>query len=182
MSQRSSMDRWKRVFAWIGAITGAGIFVAASCLQPIDGVPGYKLITKEDPSILFGFMLAGLVGGVVGLLPGRWIGGLIGDRLAQRRAAAKRSLPDSQQWAIAQAEKNMASDRLDDLVEEFGSRFMENVFERTEEAMSTGGQPDEQRVAEESVNRATQEMMSKYGLSRAEMAQIVERFVARGQQ
>lgn len=78
-----TVGRYQKVGAWIGALLLAPAFLVIACLQPIDGVPGYELITREDFSIIFGFAFSFLVGALVGAIVGIWLG----SRAGKKRAA-----------------------------------------------------------------------------------------------
>lgn len=85
---RRIVDRRQKVGAWIGALVLGIVFLVAACLQPIDGRPGYQLVTREDFSILFGFAFSFLVGALVGALLGSWLGIRAGKKRAARVLAA----------------------------------------------------------------------------------------------
>lgn len=80
---RRIVGRRQKVGAWIGALILGIVFLVAACLQPIDGRPGYQLVTRGDFSILFGFAFSFLVGALVGALLGGWLG----IRAGKKRAA-----------------------------------------------------------------------------------------------
>lgn len=73
------------VGACAGAVLIGGLFVLGACLQPIDGEPGYRLITREDYSIVFGFLFAFIVAAGIGGGLGYWLGG----RIVAQRVATK---------------------------------------------------------------------------------------------
>jgi hypothetical protein len=74
MNDTQVIRKYEKAGGWIGAIALGLVFFIISWFAPIDDVPGYKLITPEDFSILFGFAFAALVGGVVGYVGGAALG------------------------------------------------------------------------------------------------------------
>jgi hypothetical protein len=153
-------NKRERVYAWVGALVGGGICLLASCLQPIDGVPGYQLITKEDFSIVFGFGLFTLMGGFMGIMPGVWIG---------RRIEENRKEKDKQKHK--ERERKASA--------EIHGMYIETIMVKTEERLSSGHVVNEQEIAEESINQVAEELMQKYSLSREEMIEVIEHYAAK---
>jgi hypothetical protein len=78
------IGRYRKIFAWVGGILVGSVFLLISCIYPLDGVPGYQLITEEDFSIIFAFLFSFLVGAGVGALLGGWLGTRLGGKVAAR--------------------------------------------------------------------------------------------------
>jgi len=79
-----TVGRYQKVGAWIGALLLGPAFLVIACLQPIDGIPGYQLITREDFSIILGFAFSFLVGALVGAMLGIWLGIRVGKKRAAK--------------------------------------------------------------------------------------------------
>jgi tetratricopeptide (TPR) repeat protein len=88
-----TVGNYQKAGAWIGPLLLAPTFLVIACLQPIDGVPGYQLITREDFSIIFGFAFSFLVGGLVGVLLGSWLGIRVGKKKAAKLRQAGQGSP-----------------------------------------------------------------------------------------
>ncbi len=93
MNDIQIIRKYKKIGTGIGALLVGIVFLIAACLQPLDGVPGYQLITKEDFSIAFGFAFSFAVGAVLGGVAGSRIGDRLGkqyvDRLRQSPSIQK---------------------------------------------------------------------------------------------
>lgn len=85
---RRIVGRHQKVGAWIGALVLGIAFLVAAGLQPIDGAPGYQLVTREDFSILFAFAFSFLIGALLGALLGGWLGVRAGKKRAARVSPA----------------------------------------------------------------------------------------------
>lgn len=148
----------EKVFAVIGAIIGGAIALLASCLQPIEGVPGYQLITQEDFSIVFGFALAAIVGGLIGIFPGVLMGRWIEDTIAEKKQSKR---PTIREQAFA----------------EFQDLFLETLYQKSEERISSGQVVSDEEISHETINQVVPIIAQKYGLSRDEMDEIALRYV-----
>jgi len=184
MEDRRTISKYQRIGGWIGALVVGGVFLLVSCLQPLDGVPGYKLVTQEDPSILWGFALSFVVGAVVGSFPGILLGARYGRKVAARQGPAAR-VPTPQPAEIPAFKtltpQMVASYDSGHIEEEFGSLFTDLIFQRTEESISKGEPLNQEALAQYATNTAAAVMMAKYHLSMGEMVKIVERYMSRQQ-
>jgi hypothetical protein len=94
MTDYQIIRRYERIGIAIGAVVLGLIFLIISCLAPIDGVPGYQLITADDFSIVFGFAFAVLVGAGVGAIGGATLGRRYGrQKVAQSNRPAVPAQP-----------------------------------------------------------------------------------------
>jgi hypothetical protein len=152
-------NKREKVYAVAGALVGGGILLIASIFQPIDGIPGYQLIIKEDFSIIFGFAFATFIGGLVGVYPGILVGRWLEERGTDKK---HRNRPEILEQAFI----------------EFQDRYLETLFLKKEESISSGREVSDQEVADEAIEQVVPQLAQKYDLSRDEMDEIVARFVA----
>ncbi len=89
MNDYQIIRKYEKTGAWIGAVMLGLVFLIISIFAPIDGEPGYKLITPEDFSILFGFAFAVMVGTSVGAMGGA----TLGRRYGQKKVAQSQQSP-----------------------------------------------------------------------------------------
>jgi tetratricopeptide (TPR) repeat protein len=88
-ARAAAEGRPARIGALIGAVLLGSLSFIAAWFQPMDGVPGYMLITREDWSIVFGFAFAFAVGAFVGA----GIGYSLGRRLGRKGSAPRQIAP-----------------------------------------------------------------------------------------
>lgn len=84
-ARAAAEGRPARIGALIGAVLLGSLSFTAAWFQPIDGIPGYMLITREDWSIVFGFAFTFAVGAFVGA----GIGYSLGRRLGRKGSAPR---------------------------------------------------------------------------------------------
>lgn len=177
MDPVKTVKRYQRIGAWIGALLVGGLFLLVSCLQPIDGVPGYRWVTKEDPSILWGFALSFVVGAVVGSVLGIMVGGRLGRKAAEQQVRPVDA--PSPQPAGGPAFKTLAPPYAappGSVEEEFVHLFSEQALRRAEEFMSKGAPLDHEAIAQYATNRAAEVLMARHHLDKDEMVRIIERY------
>ncbi len=177
MDGAQTVKRYQKVGGWVGALLVGGLFLLVACLQPLDGVPGYRYVTPEDSSILWGFALSFVVGAVVGGMLGIWLGGRLGRKSAARQglpAGAPAPEPAAPPAFTAPAYPPAAAPDAGRIGEEFRSLLAEGVFQKAEEYLSRGQQPDQTAVAQYATDRAASILMVRYHIGPAEMARIIE--------
>jgi hypothetical protein len=179
MNDRSVANRYQMMGAWIGALLVGSIFLVVSCLQPLDGVPGYKLITKEDFSIIFAFAFSFIVGAALG----GGLGGLLGSKIGSKVVKQNKhtAVDSSQQLSSDLSFKAPVLEQSTlyspgDVKREFGDLYTEAVFQRAEEYMSKGKPLDNVEIARYAVDRAAEVLMAKYNLDRSEMVKLIEQY------
>ncbi len=178
MEPARTLKHYRTLGGWVGAIAVGVVFLIVAMLQPIDGIPGYKYVTAEDSSILWGFALSAVIGAVVGGAAGVWLGGRMGSkRLAQRAGGGFSPQPaGSPSFPAPQA----AQFDVQRIGEEFDNLMAEGVFEKSEEYLGRGQQPDRDAVTRYAVERAAATLMARYRLSQAEMVRLIEQHVQKG--
>jgi hypothetical protein len=179
MNKNRAANRYQMMGAWIGALLVGSLFLVVSCLQPLDGVPGYKLITKEDFSIIFAFAFSFIVGAVLG----GGLGGLLGSKIGSKVVKQNKytAVDSSQQLSSdlsfkAPVLEQSALYSPGDVKREFGDLYTEAVFQRAEEYMSKGKPLDNIEIARYAVDRAAEVLMAKYNLDRSEMVKLIEQY------
>jgi hypothetical protein len=80
MNDYQIIRKYEKTGAWIGAVVLGLVCLIISFFAPIDGEPGYKLITAQDFSIIFGFAFAVMVGASVGAIGGATLGRRYGQK------------------------------------------------------------------------------------------------------
>jgi hypothetical protein len=80
MNDYQIIRKYKKTETWIGAVVLGLVCLIISFFAPIDGEPGYKLITPQDFSIIFGFAFAVMVGASVGAIGGATLGRRYGQK------------------------------------------------------------------------------------------------------
>jgi len=147
------------LFGLLGIVICGGIALIISMLQPIDGIPGYKLITQEDYSIIFGLGLAFLFAAVIGYFIGKAIGAEIGNGITERIEKMG-------------AEKK----RKGEILREIESIFTTVVLAFTEEYISQGKTVNEIEISTLAIEETSKRICAKYGSSREEVIDLVEKF------
>jgi hypothetical protein len=179
MNDKSAENRYQMMGAWIGALLVGSLFLVVSCLQPLDGVPGYKLITKEDFSIIFAFAFSFIVGAALGGI----LGGLFGSKIGGKMVKPNKyiAVDSSQQLTSDLSFKAPVREKSTlyspgDVKREFGDLYTEAVFQRAEEYMSKGKPLDNVEIAGYAVDRAAEVLTAKYNLDRSEMVKLIEQY------
>ena len=181
MNDKRTANRYQMRGAWIAALLVGSLFLVVSCLQPLDGVPGYKLITKEDFSIIFAFAFSFIVGAALG----GFLGGLFGSSIIGRKMVKQNkyiSVDSSQQLSSDLSFKAPVLEQSTlynpgDIKREFGDLYTEAVFQRAEEYMSKGKPLDNIEISRYAVDRAAEVLMAKYNLDRSEMVKLIEQYL-----
>lgn len=144
-----------------------GLFLLVSIFQPIDGLPGYKLVTREDYSILFGFAFAFIVGAVVGY----FLGGLAGKRIGS-------SLVNQQTQSKPVNAGGTGISSSDKIIAEIDDCFTEKVFMKTEELLSANQPINNQRIAEYATEEVAKMLREKYHYDRDKIIQLLTQYTS----
>jgi len=148
---------FKVVFRVLGILLLGGIALIIAMLQPIDGIPGYKLITQEDYSIIFGFALTFGFGGVVGY----FVGGLFGESIGVRVSDA-----------IHKSRNKINID-----VE---SIYAEEVYKITETYINRRVPIEKEALTTTAIENTVNRLMTDYKLSKNESIILLEKMGQKG--
>jgi predicted transcriptional regulator len=96
---------------------------------------------------------------LVGIIPGVLIGRWLEDTIAEKRQSKRSSI------------REQAFEELQDL-------FLETLFQKSEERISSGQVVNDEEITNETIDQVVPVIAQKYGLSREEMDEIALRFVA----
>lgn len=106
MNDYQIIRKYEKTGAWIGAVVLGLVLLIISIFAPIDGEPGYKLITAKDFSIIFGFAFAVMVGASVGAIGGA----ALGRRYGQKKVAQSQQSPIAARPVTADPQPAAAND------------------------------------------------------------------------
>ena len=165
------VQRWRIIGGSIGAGIVGGLGFLVSWYQPIDGEPGYKLITPEDFSIIFGFLLAAGVFGFVGFVVGYFIGGSVGENIAFRKKKEFEEAAEIEAYINEQRFKLRAM---------FYGILTDRLFEKKEEALSTGRMTSDQELSWEAINETSAIVREEMGFTQEQLEDMlaIDDFVA----